>query len=241
MSSPHHQAASLAPAPARLLIPVTIRAAAVLVFMTVSTVVRPAIAELASPTPPQNASEGRHLREANRLLEEEIIVASKAQVYLLADLSLPAILIKARGIELYRLPIQSWQLSGKVAWPHLYRVLQRPPVDRTEARIGTDATADPVELVEMPAEFLLSCDPPLQVSVRPPPGQQPWYWARNQARTAWQMLSAWLRGLAIGSPPGQPWLRLTLLAEDARSLAWALTDDMPLLIGRSVKESGGNQ
>ena len=51
------------------------------------------------------------LQEATRVLEEEIKLAARPQTYVLIDLEAKAILIKSRGIELHRLPIESWSTS----------------------------------------------------------------------------------------------------------------------------------
>ncbi len=68
----------------------------------------PSVSGPASQTGNQ-ARDPEGLREANRVLEEEIKLAAHPQIYLLLNLPDRSIVIKGRGIELRRLPIRAWQ------------------------------------------------------------------------------------------------------------------------------------
>jgi len=148
------------------------------------------------------------IEEANTLLREEIKLAARPQTYLLIDIHHGVVLVKARGIELRRLPLLSWRASSDVPPAGLFRLTVRPPVDRPRTRPGEDATEHPIEVSDMPAEYQLVLEPPLIVAVRPPALSHPWLWARGLAREWWK------RAFSKGS---SSWLRVALSPDSARS------------------------
>lgn len=191
----------------------------------------------ADPAPqPSGPEEPALLREANRVLEEEIKLASVPHIYLLLDLSADSLQIKGRGLELHRIDILSWHASGGEArWGGPYRLKARPPVERPKIQPAQDKEAnsepaEPINVNDMPAEYLLEFEPGLLVNVGPPVGEQPWLWVKNRLREGWRRLAVKL-GQAGAAPAPDRVLRLTLSQEQARSLAWSVTDGMPLLIG----------
>ncbi len=179
------------------------------------------------------------VREANRILEEEIKLAALPQIYLLLDLSARSLHIKGRGIELHRLEVLSWETSGNGEnWGGPYRLRARPLVERPKVQPapGKDQNsepAEPINVTDMPAEYLLQFDPGLLVNVGPPAGEHPWLWAKNRLREGWRRLSAWTDRSGDRQVPSRV-LRLTLSQDQARSLAWSVTDGMPLLIGTAT-------
>lgn len=192
------------------------------------------------PSDEKAASDVEALQEATRLLEEEIKLASRPQIYLLLDLSERILYIKGRGIELHRLPVLHWQVSGGGSPSGLFRLRARPQVDRPKAGPGKDPSLalapDPINLQDMPAEYLLLYEPGLLLTVAPPFREQPWLWARSLLREWWARVASWTRVAAQADQvPSGPRLRLTLSQEAARSLAWTVTDGMPLLIGRTAQ------
>ncbi|MBI3603744.1 MAG: hypothetical protein HY205_04770 [Nitrospirae bacterium] len=173
------------------------------------------------------------LREANRLLEEEIKLASRPQIYVVLDLGEKLLFIKGRGVELHRFPIKTWRVSGAQSVSGLFRLRARPTVTRPKAVPGHDPSLEPIGLEDMPAEYLLVYDPGLFLVVAPAIREQPWLWAWSRLREWWTRLGAWTRLAASNEPTAAgPVLRLTLSPEAARSLAWSVTDGMPLLIGK---------
>ncbi len=165
------------------------------------------------------------IEEANTLLREEIKLAARPLTYLLIDLRHGVLLVKARGIELHRLPLLSWRVRADVPPVGLFRLTVRPPVDRPRTSPGEDATEHPIEVSDMPAEYQLVLEPSLIVAVAPPAQSHPWLWARGLAREWWKR--AFFKGSST-------WLRVVLSPESARSLAWSVTDGMPVLIGHSL-------
>lgn len=170
-------------------------------------------------------------RQANRALEEEIKLAGSARIYLLLDLSAASLQIKSRGIELHRLRVLGWDRPGAGPEPlqGVFRLVTRPPVERPKVvpEPGKDPETEPINLADMPAEYLLDFEPLLGVAVGPPASEQPWLWARGRLRGAWLRLKSWT---AAGRQAPVQTLRLTLSTEEARSLAWSVTDGMSLLI-----------
>lgn len=167
-----------------------------------------------------------------RLLEQEVQLAARSQIYLIVDLAEHAILIKGRGLELHRLPILSWRGTGDASPLIPYRLRTRPPVIRPTAAGGPAAEIDPIELEDMPAAYELQFDPPLIIAVSPPPREGFWLWSKSLAVEAWGRLSAGVAALAGSGEPSPPRLRLALTRDGAQSLAWAVTESMPLLIRR---------
>ncbi len=208
-------------------------------FLTVSLLFGSPL-QAAEPAPqPAGQDERSLVREANRILEEEIKLASAPQIYLLLDLSARSLRIKGRGIELHRIEVLSWDAPGNDAsWDGAYRLRARPLVERPKVQPvpGKEQNAEPAEpinLNDMPAEYLLQFDPGLLVNVGPPAAEHPWLWAKNRLREGWRRLAAWT-GRNGGAQAPRRVLRLTLSQDQARSLAWSVTDGMPLLIGTAT-------
>ncbi|HYM37413.1 MAG TPA: hypothetical protein VES96_03330 [Nitrospiraceae bacterium] len=174
----------------------------------------------------REAADERHATlEANTVLQEEIKLAARPQTYLLIDVHHGVVLVKARGIEVHRLPLLSWRAREERPPTGLFWLTARPPVDRPKTKPGEDATEHPIDLSDMPAEYQLTLEPPLIVAIVPPVEHHPWLWIRGLLREWWN--------LAFSQGSG-PWLRIVLPPESARSLAWLVTDGMPVLIGRST-------
>ncbi|MGH7252346.1 MAG: hypothetical protein ACREIE_00965, partial [Nitrospiraceae bacterium] len=98
------------------------------------------------------------LREATRVLEEEIKLASRPRVYWLLDLPERVIAIKARGVELHRFPILAWRMAGEGSVAEVFRLRARPSVARPKATSGDEASQELIELQDMPAEYELAFD-----------------------------------------------------------------------------------
>jgi hypothetical protein len=98
-------------------------------------------------------------------------------------------------------------------------------VDRPKSKPGEDATEHPIDVSDMPAEYQLVLEPSLIVAVSPPAQDHPWLWIRSLMREWWNRAF---------SKASSSWLRVDLSSEGARSLAWSVTEGMPVLIGRST-------
>jgi hypothetical protein len=194
------------------------------VFLAVTCLESSLAAETPAPrrTP---ETERRALLEANTVLQDEIKLAARPQTYLLVDVHQGVVLVKARGVEIHRLPLLSWRARGDQPPMGLFRLTVRPPVDRPKARPGEDATEHPIEVSDMPAEYQLVLEPSAVVAIGPPVQDHPWLWIRGLMREGWSR---------VFSKGSSPWLCLVLPPESARSLAWSVNEGMPVLIGRST-------
>jgi hypothetical protein len=175
------------------------------------------------------------LREANRVLEEEIKMASRPQTYLLLDLPASAVLIKGRGVELQRFAIEGWEADEQPKLTAVYRLKQRPSIVRRKTVPGDAAEQEPISIADMPVAYALHYDPPLVVKVSPSVRTSPWSWVVSLLRDCWASLRLWVARLAAGDASATaPSVRLTLDSDQAQSLAWTVTDGMPLLIRRTT-------
>lgn len=119
----------------------------------------------------------------------------------------------------------------------VFRLRARPQVVRPKAAPPDDPAQDPIELKDMPAAYELLFDPTLAVTVVPPLQERPWLWAKSFMRDSWTKIASWIHStVATDEKSTSPFLRLTLSAEAAQSLAWSVTDGMPLLIRRTTSQ-----
>jgi len=172
--------------------------------------------------------------EANRLLEEELKLAARPHIYMVLDLDKDVILIKSRGIELHRLPIADWRQRRAGSLPGVFRLRARPSVNRPKAASADTASVPAIELDAMPDRYDLIFDPDLIISVGQTARERPWPWLKGLAYEWWGRLAS-MFGIAIDAE-GAAVVRvhLTLSQETAQSLAWIMTDGMPLIIGRAA-------
>lgn len=187
------------------------------------------------PFPDLRRDDPAALQEATRVLEEEIKLAARPHTYVLIDLVRRTIEIKSRGLVLHAIPIEQWQASGSARLSGTFRLLARPAVVRRKIDPNAAVEQDPISLGDMPVRYDLAYTPALTVEVLPAAGEHPWHWTLSTGRAWWRRLQQWGTGL-IGGPAASapPSLRLTLSADQARSLAWSLVDGMPLLIRRAA-------
>lgn len=174
------------------------------------------------------------LQEANRILAEEIKLAARPQTYVILDLVARSVVIKGRGAELHRLPIEQWSAVHLADASSTFRLQARPPVARHKIEPAAGDEQPPVSLEDMPSDFTLAFSPSLLVAVHPSAAEDIWRWLRFTAREWWSWLKDWGRRLMTGNEPAvQPVLRLTLAPHHAQSLAWTVTEGMPFLVRRT--------
>lgn len=175
-------------------------------------------------------------REATRVLEEELKLSARPQLYLVLDLTERVIVIKGRGIGLYRLQVADWHASDERPLDKTFTLRARPTIIRPRVVPGRDPTLDPIDLRHMPVDYDLLFDPGLTVMVTPPPSERPWLWLKTLLRGWWERSRAWGGApSSTESRPGAVYVRLVLSQEAAQSLAWSVTDGMPLIIRRADK------
>ena len=174
------------------------------------------------------------LQEATRILAEEVKLAARPQTYVIVDLVDRAVVIKGRGAELHRFPIEQWSASHLAEVSTTFRLQARPPVTRRKIEPSAGGDQLPVSLDDMPTDFTLTFSPSFLLAVHPSATADFWRWLRFTSREWWVWLKNWIRTLATGKEPApQPVLRLTLTPHHAQSLAWTVTEGMPFLIRRT--------
>lgn len=184
--------------------------------------------------PDLNLNNPSELKEAARVLEEELKLAARPQTYLLIDLGKSAIHIKGRGIGLHYIPIVSWSTGPREDLKGIHRLVARPSVVRRKIEPGAGAEQEPISLADMPVDYVLSFRPSLGVTVVPSiTGDSLLQSAVLLGKVGWRNVKDWTsRLLTDQSSEPASHLRLTLSADHAQSLAWSLVDGMPLVIRR---------
>lgn len=186
-------------------------------------------------TPRLNQDDPAALQEAIRLLEDEVKLAAHPQTYIVIDLVDQAILIKGRGVELHRFPIERWSGMHLTDVTTSFRLLERPPVVRRKIDPAAGAELPPISLDDMPTEYTLQFSPSLRVSIYSSAPNQLVQWLASNGRAWWNWVKSWSLILTTGNPPASvPTLRLTVTADHAQSLAWTTTKGMAFLVRRTT-------
>ncbi len=173
------------------------------------------------------------LLEGSRVLEEELKLAARPQTYLLMDLVSGVIQIKARGVELHRLPIAAWTVTELPRLTGIFRLTARPPVVRRKIDPSATTEQEPISLADMPTEYRLSFAPAMTIDVESAGEQGALGWIHAISRKAWKQLSLWKQHLGgVQSSSAASTLSITLSSEQAQSLAWSTVDGMPVVIRR---------
>jgi hypothetical protein len=212
---------------------------ALLLFATLTTLGR---AEEPGPFPGVDMNDPASLREATRVLQEEIMLAGRHQNYLLIDLVTKTIHIKGRGLDLYRITIVSWAFEAPEAADRTFRLMARPPIIRPTIDPTVSPEPIPLSLDHMPTTYTLSFAPPLTIEVRPSDEGNLFRRLDASLATSWRTLKKWVRSFAVRSLAGgtstepAPYLLLEIPHDQAKSLAWSAVDGMPLVIRRPTEK-----
>lgn len=175
------------------------------------------------------------LKEATRVLDAELKLAAKPNIYLLIDLVHRTIFVKARGLELQLLQIEQWSSPNSADLAGTFRIGERPPIERRKIDPTVGPDQDPISLLDMPTHYSLRCTPALTVVVQPSFRHNLWQWALQTGLAWYGHAAAWVHMLMTGEAVAPtPSLRLTLAPEKAQALAWTMTDGMSLLIRRTT-------
>jgi hypothetical protein len=184
--------------------------------------------------PDLNLNNPTELKEATRVLEEELKLAARPQTYLLIDLGAGTIHIKGRGIGLHQIPIVTWSSGSREDLKGIHRLVARPPVVRRKIEPGAGAEQEPISLADMPADYVLSFTPSLSVTVVPSVASDSLLQsAVLLGKVGWRNVRDWTSRLFMDrSSEPRSHIRLTLSVDHAQSLAWSLVDGMALVIRR---------
>lgn len=176
------------------------------------------------------------LQEGSRVLEEELKLAARPQTYLLVDLVAGSILIKARGVDLHRLPIVAWSVTELPRLAGTFRLIARPPVIRRKIDPSVTTEQEPISLSDMPTEYRLAFTPAMTMDIESSADEGAVAWIQAVRQKVWKRLRTW--GQQWGSAQPQvdaPTINLTLSGEQAQSLAWSSVDGMVVIIRRPAE------
>ena len=117
----------------------------------------------------------RYIRE-NRVLEEELALARKPDIYFVFNLQEKMAYIKARGIPLRELQINDFHCWGSPFSGSGYRLIKKSTFfkpDRETIKPGEKKEKDnfkieALELADMPSRYTLVLDGGVKISIRPP-------------------------------------------------------------------------
>ncbi|HRI39788.1 MAG TPA: hypothetical protein PLO50_14625 [Nitrospira sp.] len=185
--------------------------------------------------PDLNLSDGQAIKEATRVLEEEVKLAARPQTYVLIDLATKIIHIKGRGIDLHQIPIISWASNSLDNLKGIHRLTTRPAVVRRKIEPGAGAEQEPISVADMPVDYVLILPPTLTITVVPSAAED------NLLRGALFLSKAWWRqtktwaGTVFSNQSSKQngQLQLTLSGGHSQSLAWSLVDGMAVVIRRA--------
>lgn len=184
--------------------------------------------------PDLNHNNPNELKEAARVLEEELKLAARPHTYLLIDLGTGTIHIKGRGIGLHQIPIVTWSAGSREGLKGTHRLAARPSVVRRKIEPGAGIEQEPISIADMPADYVLSFTPSLSVTVVPSIASDNLFQsALLLGKAGWRNVKNWT-GSLFADPSSAPnsYLKLTLSVDHAQSLAWSLVDGMALVIRR---------
>ena len=192
--------------------------------------------------PNLNLSDPASVKEATRVLEDELKLAARPQTYVLIDLVERAIHIKGRGVALHHMPIDRWSAGEGKALAGIHRLVARPAVVRRKIEPGAAGEQEPISLADMPADYTLSFTSGLAISVIPVPTKGNLLQGLAfMGKGWWRRLANWsstIRSDKISTSAAQ--LELTISVDHAQSLAWSLVNGMAVVIRRPADEIEGH-
>ncbi len=119
----------------------------------------------------------RYIRE-NRLLEEELTLARKPDIYFVFNLKEKMAYIKARGIHLRELQINDFHCWGSPVSGNVYRLRKkstffkpgREMIKPGESKGKDNFKIEALELADMPSRYTLVLDGGVKIFIRPSKG-----------------------------------------------------------------------
>jgi hypothetical protein len=179
------------------------------------------------------------LKENNRLLESELKLAKKTQLYFILNLKEKKIYFKCRGITLRELDIEKVKLWGQSPDLKHYALVKKSTLFKPERKEikpedkekdDGNFELDALELDDMPANFSMVLDEGINISVRQKPegffsGLRSIY-----SYTAWHitrpLITIWN---TVQKKPFTS-IYITLSKKDAQSLYWSFYEGLVSII-----------
>jgi hypothetical protein len=186
--------------------------------------------------PNLNLNDPASVKEAVRVLEEELKLAARPQTYILIDLVERTIQIKGRGVGLHHMPLSRWAVESRDALTGTHRLVARPAVVRRKIEPGKGADQDPISLADMPTDYDLSFASGLTIIVASSAAKDSLVQGIViMGKAWWRRVKKWTSTIGTGSSTTPAHLQLTVSAVDAQSLAWSLVDGMAVVIRRPAE------
>lgn len=183
--------------------------------------------------PKLNLNDPASVKEATRVLEEELKLAARPQTYVLIDLVEKTIHIKGRGVRLHQMPIGQWSVGSREALTGVHRLVARPPVVRRKIEPGKGTEQDPISLADMPADYDLSFASGLSIIVVSSAEKDSLVQGLAfMGKAWWRRVKSWTSTIGTDSSTQRAHLELTISPDHAQSLAWSLVDGMAIVIRR---------
>jgi len=183
--------------------------------------------------PNLNLNDPGSVKEAARVLEEELKLAVRPQTYVLIDLAEKTIYIKGRGLELHHMPIGQWTVKAPGTLTGVHRLVARPSVVRRKIEPGKSAEQDPISLADMPADYDLSFASGLTIVVASSAAKDSLVQGiAFMGKAWWRRAKNWASAIGQDSSIPPAHLELTISVGHAQSLAWSLVDGMAIIIRR---------
>ncbi|HMS82968.1 MAG TPA: hypothetical protein PKD12_04915 [Nitrospira sp.] len=185
--------------------------------------------------PDLNLADGQALKEASRVLEEEVKLAARSQTYVLIDLATKIIHIKGRGMDLHQIPIISWASNSHDHLKGIHKLTMRPAVVRRKIEPGAATEQEPIAVDDMPVDYVLTFTPALTITVVPSASADSLLKGVVFLGKAWWRQTRSLAGTLFSDQSSKQGgqLQLTVSGDHAQSLAWSLVDGMAVVIRRA--------
>ena len=189
-----------------------------------------------------SGSEADRLMEENSLLKAELQLAKSSKLYIIFDLPAKKITIKAKGVLLKELPVESYTLWGTPVRPNPLPLLRKTAlvkperkeiIPKTEDTEDAENASEPevLQLEDMPLRYELKFDDGIEISVKPK--------STGVISTLFNLIAS-LKSYLITRPLGTLWnglrrqnfteIVLVLNENDARSLYWSFQEGFQCII-----------
>ncbi len=184
------------------------------------------------------SGESTLLRDENRLLQTELQIAHAPQIYVIFDLTNKKIRLKARGLLLRELRIESFRVWGATPAVRAATLIRKsalfpPKRVMVSPKAGNDddqSSPETLELKDMPANYTLALEGNTSISVRPKPTRPlSWLWSIRypiQWYLGRPVLTVW-HALSRKSFRS---IEIVLDESDAQSVYWSFLEGMKAIV-----------
>lgn len=178
-----------------------------------------------------------HIRES-RLLEEELKLSRKPDIYFVLNLKEKSVYIKARGISLKDLRIQNLNCWGTPLPVNAYKVIkksafnepERELIKPGESKINEKYQVDAYELSDMPTNYTILVEGGIEINIKPITKG----FISAVGNTSYSALRSLTRPMMIllNMFKGNPYTSIDIVLgeNDARAIYWSLSEKSAVII-----------